>query len=758
MDMKNSILYGKSMKNTVLLVLMGCMVALAAVSTPNVEKQLDEAEPRLDSLGDYSLSTNKGKDATPVSVSGNVYTRLKNFYYTNPSYLFKGDKARTDMDAAMLVVLGVYPNSYVNLWTTLDIPFDFSGLFGNTYATNVDGDQSTEEMERAPFHHHIDYYGASLWEEMTAGINVRGGSFGGMFKAGGVLWTNASPFSIWDRDPAPRFVSIYETFEEERLVGRLYKEKTFRPVKEGGRAFWTNRPFGGVMLDFYQMPFGLKSQFMLSEPKDADMATRDGLRLYAGQPGDAEMKGTLDFRGTVLHSRVAKEKLFGEMELGLNYVGMRQDEEIISEAEFGSFFGADEVPYYLNVDVATMDLKGNLSKKFMMHVEAAVSIDDSVKYKRQANGTYNFQDVKNASSDPNVALYAKIQDKHWKPITMEALYVPKGFYSPYAMTTDSRNLAFRKQEMYLNAGTYRYSHNLMGANIKFEPEFNRGRFDVFYGLHKQVEPVPDVVLFEHRLNGRMEWETLHSWSKYNSTLDIDQGSVAGEPKGDDKYIGRASLEQHSDGRRHYKQDGGLRGGTWETWEEFVPWESAEDINSGNIPQNEKWSNSLTIDMAYDIAHWFDFNRNMLLHAYTTVSSITTSLQPLPYSTSYDDGVLLWSWYVHSEPAIALTDNFHMIGIFGFEMWKGEQAYAESNPFVLSGAQKTDQNIRTLETPNYTHKPIDYLQTALGFGFDWDFVPRAGLHFRYKYATHEDKYEENNNWQGHYVSAETKAWF
>mgnify|MGYP003547188737 FL=1 len=55
-------------------------------------------------------------------------------------------------------------------------------------------------------------------------------------------------------------------------------------------------------------------------------------------------------------------------------------------------------------------------------------------------------------------------------------------------------------------------------------------------------------------------------------------------------------------------------------------------------------------------------------------------------------------------------------------------------------------------------PINYLETALGLGFDWNFADRAGIHFRYKWATHSDETEPDNDWTGHYITAETKVWF
>ena len=59
---------------------------------------------------------------------------------------------------------------------------------------------------------------------------------------------------------------------------------------------------------------------------------------------------------------------------------------------------------------------------------------------------------------------------------------------------------------------------------------------------------------------------------------------------------------------------------------------------------------------------------------------------------------------------------------------------------------------------YEQAPINILQTALGFGFDWDFSARAGLHFRYKWMTHSDETVSENDWKGHYIQVETKMWF
>jgi hypothetical protein len=737
----------------------------AAVTTPEIEVRLDEVKSKMDSLGEYSNSTTLGKDDSPVSFSGEIITRLKNQHIDELSPLFLNDKAHTNMEATLRLSMGIFPSSYVNVWTIMDFPFDFSGIFRNNKAYDPNGG-NTNPYERANSHHGFNYDGVSLWEEMTAGVDVRGGQFGGMLKVGGVLWVNASPFTIWDRDPMPRFTSSYETWEEEREVSRMYKEKTFRPVKEGGRAFWTNRSFGGAIIDMYRLPFDMRAQVMLAQPKDTEIGTRDGLKLLAGSPGDAEMNGSLDFRGKLWHGRLVKDKIWNDISVGANILTVDWEKEILYEGEFatnhaklGRVDATTDVipPYFIDNRVASIDMNGEIMKNLHLQLDVAASRDDTVKFRSNANRSQEFiaTDYVVKESDPVDALsiYAKLQSKHWEKTSLAMIYVPKDFYSPYGFTDDSRNRTWRKDEIYLNAGSYRYQPNLIGLNLQVEPEFNRGRFDVTYGQHWQEQKGADVISFEHRLNGRSTWETMNSWSKFNSALALDSGSNSKSTT----YEGRVGLEAAGSPLKQELQYGGLRGGTWETHETFVAWESAADIAAGNVPEHRKFSSHLSVDMAYDIGHWVNYDKNIQMAAYMTLSAITTSFTPLALTHESDD-MLLWSYFVQSEPAIAITPSFHILGIFGYETWKAEKAYrkgvitrAWTNPV---GELQTNLNGYTY----YTKVPIDYYQTALGFGFDWDYAARAGLHVRYKRATHTDKNHSANDWKGHFVTAESKVWF
>jgi len=760
----------------------------------NAENKLKQVEERLDSLGEYANSTVIGKDDSPVAVSGDYTVRLKHFDYTEKSPLQANTKMQTFITSALNASIVVSPASYLTVFSNLYLPFDFSGFFGNKQAiTPNSNDFGNPPGERVQgFHPTSDLYGASINETMTAGLDMRGGSFGVTLVMGGVLWTNQSPLSIWERETNPRFISQYELYEEEKVVSTYYKEKGFKPVKEGGRAFWTNRPFGGWLLDVHTLPWNFRGQFLYSQPASVDISYRDGLRLNSRDDGEMELIGTYDYRGTVIAGRLAKEKIdFGNASLiaGFNYIGIDFDPAIIYERNFKDVFidKADTSIKYENIRVATFDLKGNLTPQFFLSFDLALSWNDTISFDpydiarcqvaSPAAACYNAKEYDSKNSAPSFGVYVKAQDKHWQPITLEVIYLPKDFYSPYSMSNPDRFPSWRKDQFYVGAGTYRYGPNMIGANVKLEPEFNRGRFDLQYGIHKQLEKGEDLINFKYNLVGRQLWETSLSWTRHKPFFNMDSGN-AGFDRGY-HYVSRIAGSPLNPNFKLSDTKGGLRSGYAETWDAFVPYENAQDafycsqINfytTGpdasnmpcNMPTSVKWNSTVSADMGYDIGHWFNTNRNIMLQLYTSLSGVSTSFMPVAYTDKYDKDMLMWNWFVQSEPAVAITPNLHGVLILGFENFRAEKAYVDLEDISMQdkiGSATTAYNrLYPYGIYNYKLSPINILHTALGFGFDWDFAARAGLHFRYKYLTNNDENLPQNNWKVHHVQAETKVWF
>ena len=727
----------------------------ASVCATPTQLQLDSIHASLDTLSSNMESTLLGKDDLPVAVSGFMAFRVKNFHYSNTSPAFASDKARMAVDAIFKANIVAMPNSYMTLWTNFAFPFDLSGTFGNKYATQPTGVPTYDE--RVLYDHSTDYYSSTIDEEFNVGADIRAGVFGAYITAGGVIWMNSSPLTIWERETAPRFAWQYELFEDEKTVSTYYKEKVFKPVKEGGRAFWTNRSFGGVFANVYQLPYNMKAQLLVSQPMDADMGTRDGLRLYAGQPGELETYGLHDMRGSIYHARIAKEKILDNLTVGANYIGVVFDKGIIYEDEFrGQWITAGYDPMLLNTHVASIDVKGNITPKLYLMADIALSMTDSINFYESEEAAHGFADdaYNSAMATPQVGVYIKAQSKYidgW-PITVEGIYLPKDFYSPYSLSNPSRFTSWRKDEAYLNGGSLRYTPNMMGLNFKLEPTFNRGYFDLQYGQHRQVEEGNDVIVFNYRLNGRNMWESTNSWTKHKPIFWADSGNADPKASG---YVARTGILEPGIGIKLRRQRGGLYGGTWEMWESFTAYENVQQIAKGEVPSHAKWYSFLSFMGGYDIGHWFGTDRNIMMTGYAALSGVSTTIAPIAYSEDQTD-MLLWSFFGQFEPAIAVTPKFHMVGLLGIEMFRSKNAFTSYS--VSNGLAKTSSLYGEVNSSYYSYAPINYLETAIGIGFDWDFADRAGLHVRYKWMTHSDEVLSVNDWHMHYISAETKVWF
>ncbi|MDR2555647.1 MAG: hypothetical protein LBC64_09500 [Fibromonadaceae bacterium] len=744
------------------------------------QSDLSQVEARLDSLGEYAGSGVIGKDDSPVAVSGDFTVRFGHIDYSKTGTLQGEESMRTFVNSALNASIVISPASYLTVFSNLYLPFDFSGFFVNRQAFAPNTENFGNIGERVQyFHPSTDFYGVSINENMLVGMDMRGGEFGATLLMGGVIWVTQSPLTMYERETSPRFISQYELYEEEKVVSTYYKEKGFKPVKEGGRSFWTNRSFGGMLLDVHTLPWNLKGQLLLSQPNSVDIGTRDGLRLNTRDNSELAMVGTYDYRGDVLGWRLAKEKIdFDQASLtvGLNYMGIDFNPEQIYESDVyyaPVFRYPDSSLKFENLRVASIDLKGNLTPQFFLSFDLALSWDDTTTIYttppcNSGLRCYNAKDNSSSPSAKNFGLYVKAQDKHWEPITLEVIYLPKDFYSPYSMANPDRVASWRKDQFYVGAGTFRYGPNMVGANVKLEPEFDRGRFDVQYGIHKQVEEGADIINFKYNLTGRYLWETSTSWTRHKPFFNADSGY--GDPR---RYTYRLAGSQGNPAFKLGDQRGGLRSGYGETWDAFAAYENVEDAflcaqfnfynpvdveNTNCMPSSVKWNSTIAIDMGYDIGHWFGTDRNIMLQLYTALSGVSKSFLPVAYTDKYDSDVLMWNWFVQSEPAIAITSKLHAILIFGFEMFRAEKAYTELSLNVPKPGSYSDLYRHGNNVYDYKLSPINILHTSLGFGFDWDFAARAGLHFRYRYLTSKDENLPQNDWNVHYLQAETKVWF
>ncbi|MDB5048785.1 MAG: hypothetical protein JWO30_1856 [Fibrobacteres bacterium] len=802
--------------------------APASVSEETVVKPsvLDVAAPIADTLAvqDALTDVNLSHNSDKVGFSGVLYSRGFNHRYLKmPEYLWP-DASRTSMDANFTLKVGVNATSFLKAWSMVSFGYDFAGHFQNQKASNhirtvdltsVPGIQSsvsdtvTGDYSRAPYLQDKNRESARIFEDLSAGVDIRTEPVDANIRAGSALWIEGSPFTIWKRDPRPKLAWYYETYEPEQSSYQYYTQKFFYRHNDLGRLSWPKKPFGGIEADAFKMPFDMGLQLDFAQPSNMLPTKTDGNEYNA--PGDAEALGSINSLGQLYYGRLTKKKAFADVIVGANALWVELPEDIINQTVISSssattqgfryqFRKGDVEPFFTKPRVFSLDARGNLNSKYFIQADLALAYEDSVLYHvpdSLANDTslsganYNGYFPRTyAKSKPNPAVYLKLNNSGTLPMETELFYAAKEFWSPYAMTEYA--VPVHRDEIKLGTGSFSYQPNLMGMSWKVSPKVTTGFLSLTLGEHVQADKGKDIVRFQHNLNGREEWNASSSWSRTEPGRLIDEGVPYFNPR----YEARLGEGQRNTNPLYLQaQPGGLRGDDQELWEEFAAYDDISQAASGIVPQSRKIASSLALDWGYDLGPVIGYSRNFMLVTYGAVNSIAKDLTGPVNSKE----TLLWSALGRFEAVLSLSPTFQMIGLVGVENWRSDKTYrnllynkqntnsdlnhqstfmplftpagdtlkdADNNVIkynnilayesISSATRDGDQRANPLVIP--VASPIDFLQTAYGIGFDWDFTARAGLHVRYKYATHQDKNLPDNNWNGSFFFAETKLWF
>jgi hypothetical protein len=751
-------------------------------------------------LSDVNLS----KTSDKVGFSGILYNRAFNHQYLDFPKNMASDAAGTALDANFTLKVSVNANSFMKVWTMLSFGYDFGGHFLNQKASThikqsdlptfgTVSDTLVNDETRAPYVQDKNREAGRVFEDLLAGVALRTEPVDANVTAGGVLWMQGSPLTVWKRDPRPHPAWYFESYEPELSSNMYYTQKFYYRRNDLGRASWPKKAFGGIELDAYRMPADLGLQVDFAQPSNMLPSKTDG--NTNSHAADAEALNSINSIGQLFYGRFTRKRLFKDVTGGANLLWVNIPVDIINQRVFSPNepqgfvyqFRNGAAPYYTNPHVFSFDTRGNLGPTLFLQSDLALSMEDSVKYAPiydsvgpRLDTVYDGRSaISHAASSPAAAAYVKLNSSGAIPLETEVFYAAKNFWSPYAMTEYA--VPVHRDEMKLGTGSFSYQSNLTGVNFKYSPKISTGFLSLTVGQHVQVEKGNDILRFQHVLNGREVWYSTGSWSRTEPGRLLDEGTPYGNPK----YKARLGrIVRNPDFLNLRGQPGGLRGDDLEVWEEFAAYDDTAQANAGLVPQHQKYSFSSALDWGYNLSPVVGYSRPWMLALYGSLNSIGTDLaSPLNGSST-----LLWSGLLRLESAFSLAPTFQIIGLVGMETWKSEKAFTntlankqglnKTQPFYQKVTNPSDTaNSIPYDNINYYEPlsiyalgaiphplvisektPIDYLQMAYGMGFDWDFSQRAGLHVRCKYATHEDKNLPENNWQGTFVFGEMKVWF
>jgi hypothetical protein len=166
-----------------------------------------------------------------------------------------------------------------------------------------------------------------------------------------------------------------------------------------------------------------------------------------------------------------------------------------------------------------------------------------------------------------------------------------------------------------------------------------------------------------------------------------------------------------------------------------------------VPASKKYTFNLELDAAYDIGPFVGYKKDFFVGGYVGVNGVTRSSPSILAFSEDGKNMLLWSFYLRLEPAIALHKNFYLLGLFGYENWRSDKSWMmvdrgspRINPQgkIIGVFNPTTTVPGAVSESNFVQVPIDYRDYAYGLGFDWDMLERVGLHGRVKWISHEDR--------------------
>jgi len=571
--------------------------------------------------------------------------------------------------------------------------------------------------------------------------------------------------------------------------------------------------------------YGTFERYDNFEREYVDFANDIGYADGPASTDDVKLHGIGDSYRHVIHGRLAKAKTIGDLTLGLNYVGINYKEDVLyaSKGEgtggflFLTEFGGVDSVFYKEPKTFSVDVRGPIGEKFAIHADVALSVIDTTwlidpvgtnTNASRANMPGLYTERGNSSSDPVPAFFTKLNYNGFLPIEADIAYIGKGFYSPFSFAAPM-DAFFAYGANMIGAGKFiargegsPYVQNMAGVNLTFAPKLpGYGHFRFKYGQHLNIEEGRDVLFFPYRLNGYDMYTFFHSsynrWG--NSTVDNSLGS--GRPYkgrlGDESFNIMTSASTLGTTMVAGPSAGGLRSDYLSMFEGFVPYKSADeayrnfnvkrwradyrdgqssvrnqsfynDDGHGNIdsthtswvPESKKYTFNLELDAAYDIGPYVGYRKDLFFGGYVGMNGVTSSFTPLEINEK-GDNTMLWSFYLRLEPAIALTKDFYILGLFGYENWRAKDTWMMAD--VNSEGGVTSLRHPTAAIPgasitsrNFVPVPIDYVDMAYGIGFDWDMLERVGLHGRVKWMTHEDR--GLNNFYNEHKSTLTPAHF
>lgn len=391
----------------------------AAIGETAVSEKIDSILQNTDKLDGMVRRSIVNGGSKPVSFAGEADAKfVASSHLVAPQWML-GDKTEfKNSNVTLRMAMVAKPHRNLTLWSKL--AFNNALLGYPTAAKNANmGNLTDDDSGQVAYtvgNDVGDKRGAILYEDMCVGMIMSAGPVSFNFKAGGVLWNEMSPLTVWKTQPR-MFGWDYLPYELEQSTAMFYDYATVKGFKEG-RAAWNKKPFQGLQLESIDLPwnlylntlYGFYEGYNKNNPWQIPIDKTNELQYTdptgTGAPRTAATKGfgISDNYRPVWFLRLAKGELPGGVTVGLNwfqyimdkdypkqwsnrngYSLTNDDAKVIMTTALTDAKGDSGLRYinnfYIEPSVASMDFRRNIPGGLSFHIDIGASYVDTAWFK-----------------------------------------------------------------------------------------------------------------------------------------------------------------------------------------------------------------------------------------------------------------------------------------------------------------------------------------------------------------------------------------
>ncbi|MFW6210760.1 MAG: hypothetical protein ACOC4H_01425, partial [bacterium] len=280
-----------------------------------------------------------------------------------------------------------------------------------------------------------------------------------------------------------------------------------------------------------------------------------------------------------------------------------------------------------------------------------------------------------------------------------------------------------------------FYNNTQRMSLRSSIKIPGGFLNILYGSATQVQETTNHLYVDHfvvgnRLTGPMWWHLFYSQYGY-PVAGRDMGYFAYNAPDAPPIQGIAPGE----GKRYLWTD------EWLENKELIV------LEGDPAARSFKYTNNLSAELKLALHKIFGLKNNLFLQGYYELVSVWPDANPMV--TYVDSGSLFTQNLMSAFIYYNLSRRIGIMAEASVERWNSDKSveyYNETGP---------DSNS---DWENLERRPVDYFDTSIGFGIDYDFAPRTSLHLRAKTFAHTDTNYPGQDFDGWHLFMEIKNFF